>query len=68
MEVHPELWVGTNYKWHPIPKVHVTQAEYNKPQTEDAQLRAERHRKLEKVGITYDLGAVGYQPRTALET
>jgi nucleolar protein 15 len=29
-EVHPELWVGANRKWRPVPKVRVAQAEHNK--------------------------------------
>ncbi|KAJ7127133.1 hypothetical protein C8R44DRAFT_617737 [Mycena epipterygia] len=68
-EVHPELWVGANRKWRPVPTVRVAQAEYNKLRTKDEQLRAahrllkrqqERQRKLEKQGIEYDFGAAGY--------
>ncbi|KAJ7170590.1 hypothetical protein C8R43DRAFT_875612 [Mycena crocata] len=68
-EVHPELWVGANRKWRPVPKVRVAQAEHNKLRTEDEQLRAahrllkrqqERQRKLEKAGIKYDCGNAGY--------
>ncbi|KAJ7659924.1 hypothetical protein B0H17DRAFT_1095699 [Mycena rosella] len=77
--VHPELWVGANRKWRPVPVARVAQADHNKLRTKDEQLRAahrllkrqqERQRKLEKAGITYDCGAAGYQlpTATALET
>ncbi|KAJ7022623.1 hypothetical protein C8F04DRAFT_1137569 [Mycena alexandri] len=77
-EVHPELWVGANRTWRPVPKVRLAQAEYNKLRTPDEQVRAakrllkrqeERQRKLEKQGISYDFGAVGYKPLPkAIET
>ncbi|KAJ6544802.1 hypothetical protein DFH09DRAFT_928174, partial [Mycena vulgaris] len=68
-EVHPELWVGANRKWRPVPQVRVAQADHNKLRTKDEQLRAahrllkrqqERQRKLEKAGIAYDCSAAGY--------
>ncbi|KAJ7773082.1 hypothetical protein B0H16DRAFT_1408964 [Mycena metata] len=77
-EVHPELWVGANRTWRPVPKVRVAQAEHNKLRTPDEQVRAakrllkrqgERQRKLEKQGISYNLGDVGYKPLPkAIET
>jgi nucleolar protein 15 len=87
-QVHPELWVGANRRWRPVPKVRVAKAEHNKVggpsslcniarahyislqlRTQDEQMRVahrllkrqeERQRKLEKAGISYDLGAAGY--------
>ncbi|KAJ7227067.1 hypothetical protein GGX14DRAFT_347574 [Mycena pura] len=68
-QVHPELWVGANRKWRPVPKARVTQAEHNKLRTKEQQVRAthrllkrqqERQRKLAKEGISYDFGAAGY--------
>ncbi|KAJ7274526.1 hypothetical protein B0H12DRAFT_403027 [Mycena haematopus] len=29
-QVHPELWVGANRRWRPVPTVRVAQAEHNK--------------------------------------
>ncbi|KAJ6494694.1 hypothetical protein C8R47DRAFT_974566 [Mycena vitilis] len=68
-QVHPELWVGANRTWRPVPKVRVAAAEHNKLRSKDEQMRAahrllkrqqERQRKLEKAGIDYDFGAAGY--------
>jgi len=68
-QVHPELWVGANRKWRPVPKARVTQAEHNKLRTKEQQVRAthrllkrqqERQRKLAKDGIDYDFAAAGY--------
>ncbi|KAF8207606.1 hypothetical protein K438DRAFT_1575907 [Mycena galopus ATCC 62051] len=68
-QVHPELWVGANRRWRPVPTVRVAQAEHNKLRTKDEQMRAdhrllkrqeERRRKLEKAGISYDFGDAGY--------
>jgi len=75
-QVHPELWVGANRRWRPVPKVRVAQTEHNKLRTKDEQMRAahrllkrqeERQRKLEKAGITYDFGAAGYKLPKAVE-
>ncbi|KAJ6607387.1 hypothetical protein B0H10DRAFT_2072112 [Mycena sp. CBHHK59/15] len=69
-QVHPELWVGANRKWRPVPKVRVAQADHNKLRTKEEQLRVtnrllkrqqERQRRLEKEGIKYDFGAAGYK-------
>ncbi|KAJ7158885.1 hypothetical protein C8R46DRAFT_1224788 [Mycena filopes] len=75
-EVHPELWVGANRMWRPVPTVRVAQSEHNKLRTPDEQGRAarrllkrqqERQRKLEKQGIKYDLGVAGYKRPQAVE-
>ncbi|KAF7312233.1 RNA-binding domain-containing protein [Mycena indigotica] len=71
-QVHPELWVGANRKWRPVPKARVARAEHNKPRTKEQQLRAtdrllkrqeERHKKLLKLGIKYDATVAGYKPQ-----
>ncbi|KAJ7052559.1 hypothetical protein C8F01DRAFT_571058 [Mycena amicta] len=68
-KVHPELWLGANRKWRPIPKARVAQAEHNKPRTKEQQLRVadrlikrqdERQKKLAKAGIEYDVAGAGY--------
>ncbi|KAJ6513398.1 hypothetical protein C8R45DRAFT_891557 [Mycena sanguinolenta] len=75
-QVHPELWVGANRRWRPVPTVRVAQAEHNKLRTKDEQMRAnhrllkrqqERQRKLEKAGIKYDLGEAGYKLAKVIE-
>jgi len=68
--VHPELWVGANRKWRVVPTYRLTQAQHNKPRTEEQQRAAEkrlmkrqaaRKRKLAEAGIVYDFGKVGYK-------
>jgi len=69
-EVHPELWIGANRKWRPVPQDRVIRVKHNKPRSEDEQARAvkrllkrqnERKRKLVEAGIKYDFEAVGYK-------
>ncbi|EPT01393.1 hypothetical protein FOMPIDRAFT_1120567 [Fomitopsis schrenkii] len=68
-EVHPELWIGANRKWHVIPRDRIARVQHNKPRTEEEQERAEerllkrqeqRKRKLQEAGINYDFGGVAY--------
>ncbi|KAI0636087.1 hypothetical protein C8Q77DRAFT_1052818 [Trametes polyzona] len=68
-QVHPELWVGANRKWRPVPRDRVARVAHNKPRTEEEQSKAERRllkrqeqrkRKLEEAGINYDFEAVAY--------
>ncbi|KAA1467697.1 RNA-binding domain-containing protein [Dentipellis sp. KUC8613] len=68
-EVHPELWVGANRKWRPIPQGRIARVKHNKPRTEEEQQAAEnrllkrqssRKRKIAEAGIKYDFDAVAY--------
>ncbi|KAH9902617.1 hypothetical protein C8Q73DRAFT_635570 [Cubamyces lactineus] len=68
-QVHPELWVGANRKWRPVPRDRVARVAHNKPRTEEEQEKAERRllkrqeqrkRKLKEAGIDYDFEAVAY--------
>ncbi|KAI0368038.1 RNA-binding domain-containing protein [Pilatotrama ljubarskyi] len=68
-QVHPELWVGANRKWRPVPRDRVARVAHNKPRTEEEQEKAERRllkrqeqrkRKLEEAGINYEFEAVAY--------
>ncbi|KAF7327566.1 RNA-binding domain-containing protein [Mycena kentingensis (nom. inval.)] len=74
-EVHPELWIGANRKWRPVPKARLAQSEHNKPRTKEQQLRStdrllkrqeQRQQKLAKAGIEYDFGNVGYKAPKAV--
>ncbi|KAF9007625.1 hypothetical protein BDQ17DRAFT_1407471 [Cyathus striatus] len=69
-EVHPELWIGANKKWRPVPKDRLVRAQHNKPRTEEQKARAagrllkrqnQRKRKLQEAGINYDLDNVKYK-------
>ncbi|KAG8213223.1 hypothetical protein J3R82DRAFT_11688, partial [Butyriboletus roseoflavus] len=71
-EVHPELWVGANRKWRPVPRDRIARVQHNKSRTEESIRRAEkrlmkrqeeRKRKLAKVGIQYDFDAVAYKKK-----
>ncbi|KAF4614262.1 hypothetical protein D9613_007718 [Agrocybe pediades] len=74
-QVHPELWVGANRKWRPVPKARLARVHHNKPRTEEEQDKAakrllkrqeQRKQKLAKAGIDYDFDAVSYKkPVTA---
>lgn len=69
-KVHPELWIGTNRKWRPVPRDRFTRLEHNKARTADEQARAAkrlikrqnaRKRRLAEAGIEYDFDAVSYK-------
>ncbi|PIL29820.1 hypothetical protein GSI_08027 [Ganoderma sinense ZZ0214-1] len=71
-QVHPELWVGANRKWRPVPRDRVARVAHNKPRTEEELEKAEtrllkrqeqRKRKLEEAGIKYDFEAVAYKKK-----
>ncbi|KAI0787968.1 hypothetical protein C8Q74DRAFT_647087 [Fomes fomentarius] len=71
-QVHPELWVGANRKWRPVPRDRLARVAHNKPRTEEETAKAEarllkrqeqRKRKLEEAGIKYDFEAVAYKKR-----
>ncbi|CDO75163.1 hypothetical protein BN946_scf184866.g4 [Trametes cinnabarina] len=71
-QVHPELWVGANRKWRPVPRDRVARVAHNKPRTEEEQEKAERRllkrqeqrkRKLQESGIDYDFEAVAYKKK-----
>ncbi|KAI0671896.1 hypothetical protein C8Q78DRAFT_972909 [Trametes maxima] len=71
-QVHPELWIGANRKWRPVPRDRVARIAHNKPRTEEEQEKAEkrllkrqeqRKRKLEEAGIKYDFEAVAYKKK-----
>jgi len=71
-EVHPQLWVGANRKWRPVPRDRIARVQHNKPRTEGSIQRAEkrlmkrqeeRKRKLAEVGIKYDFDAVAYKKK-----
>ncbi|KAI0648949.1 hypothetical protein C8Q79DRAFT_924348 [Trametes meyenii] len=71
-QVHPELWVGANRKWRPVPRDRVARIAHNKPRTDEEQEKAEkrllkrqeqRKRKLEDAGIKYDFEAVAYKKK-----
>ncbi|EPQ52857.1 hypothetical protein GLOTRDRAFT_140451 [Gloeophyllum trabeum ATCC 11539] len=76
-EVHPELWVGANRKWRVVPRDRIARVQHNKPRTPEEQEKAERRllsrqdakkRKLQELGIKYDLDEVSYKkskPATA---
>ncbi|KAI0775046.1 hypothetical protein BD413DRAFT_669790 [Trametes elegans] len=68
-QVHPELWVGANRKWRPVPRERVARVAHNKRRTQEEQEKAEnrllkrqeqRKRKLADAGINYDFEAVAY--------
>ncbi|KAI9066327.1 RNA-binding domain-containing protein [Trametes sanguinea] len=68
-QVHPELWVGANRKWRPVPRDRIARVAHNKPRTEEEQEKAERRllkrqeqrkRKLQESGIDYDFEDVAY--------
>ncbi|KIY44076.1 RNA-binding domain-containing protein [Fistulina hepatica ATCC 64428] len=69
-DVHARLWVGANRMYRPVPKGRVARVEHNKPRTAESQERAtkrllrrqrERKRKLEALGISYDIDSAGYK-------
>ncbi|PFH52900.1 hypothetical protein AMATHDRAFT_188490 [Amanita thiersii Skay4041] len=69
-KVHPELWVGANRKWKVVPRDRVTRIAHNKKRTAEEQRKAtkrllkrerERKRKLEEVGIMYNVEKVSYK-------
>ncbi|TBU24013.1 hypothetical protein BD311DRAFT_767293 [Dichomitus squalens] len=71
-QVHPELWVGANRKWRPVPRARVARVAHNRSRTEDELEKAEarllkrqeqRKRKLEEAGIKYDFEAVAYKKK-----
>ncbi|KIP08213.1 hypothetical protein PHLGIDRAFT_104606 [Phlebiopsis gigantea 11061_1 CR5-6] len=74
-EVHPELWVGANKKWRPVPRDRVARVQHNKAclsRTAEEQDKAEKRllkrqaqkkRKLEEAGIKYDFDAVSYKKK-----
>ncbi|KIK96036.1 hypothetical protein PAXRUDRAFT_826421 [Paxillus rubicundulus Ve08.2h10] len=71
-EVHPQLWVGANRKWRPVPRDHLARVQHNKTRTEENIHKAEnrlmkrqkeRKRKLEEAGIQYDFDAVAYKKK-----
>ncbi|KAM5544528.1 hypothetical protein V8D89_001426 [Ganoderma adspersum] len=71
-QVHPELWVGANRKWRPVPRDRVARVAHNKPRTEEELEKAEarllkrqeqRKRKLEETGIKYDFEAIAYKKK-----
>ncbi|KAI1797402.1 hypothetical protein LXA43DRAFT_984257 [Ganoderma leucocontextum] len=71
-QVHPELWVGANRKWRPVPRDRVARVAHNKPRTEEELEKAEvrllkrqqqRKRKLEEAGIKYDFETVAYKKK-----
>ncbi|KAI9000667.1 hypothetical protein BD414DRAFT_472377 [Trametes punicea] len=71
-QVHPELWVGANRKYRPVPRDRIARLAHNKPRTEEEREKAERRllkrqelrkRKLEEAGIDYDFEAVAYKKK-----
>ncbi|KAG9315076.1 hypothetical protein JVU11DRAFT_4188 [Chiua virens] len=69
-EVHPELWIGADRKWRPVPTDRIARMQHNKSRTENDIKRAEkrlmkrqdeRKRKLAEAGIKYDFDAVAYK-------
>ncbi|KAL4066743.1 hypothetical protein V8B97DRAFT_2022556 [Scleroderma yunnanense] len=69
-KVHPDLWVGANRKWRPVPRDRIVRVQHHKPRTEESICKAERRlikrqeerkRKLEEVGIKYNFDAVSYK-------
>jgi len=72
-QVHPDLWVGANRKWRTVPTDRIERAKHNQFRTEEQRKRAtrrllkrqnSRQQKLKKLGIDYDLSAVGYKTTT----
>ncbi|RXW20368.1 hypothetical protein EST38_g5477 [Candolleomyces aberdarensis] len=75
-KVHPQLWVGANRKWRTVPPDQLTRARHNKKRDETEQYAAarrlvkrqnQRKRKLEELGINYNLDSVGYKKPKAVE-
>ncbi|KAH6913294.1 RNA binding protein [Coprinopsis sp. MPI-PUGE-AT-0042] len=75
-EVHPQLWVGANRKWRPVPSGRLAMAKHNKPRDKETQEAIakrlvkrdnKRKRKLEQVGISYDFDPVSYKKTKASE-
>ncbi|KAF9234628.1 hypothetical protein BU15DRAFT_65551 [Melanogaster broomeanus] len=73
-EVHPELWMGANRKWRPVPRDRISRLQHNKVTTMDYESihraekrlmkrQRERKRKLEEAGIKYDFDAVAYKKK-----
>ncbi|KAF9223534.1 RNA-binding domain-containing protein [Gyrodon lividus] len=71
-EVHPDLWVGANRKWRPVPRDRMARVQHNKVRTEESihkvekrlmKRQKERKRKLEEAGIKYDFDAVAYKKK-----
>ncbi|KAJ2929261.1 hypothetical protein H1R20_g7842, partial [Candolleomyces eurysporus] len=75
-KVHPQLWVGANRKWRTVPPDQLTRARHNKKRDETEQYAAarrlvkrqnQRKRKLDELGINYNLDSVGYKKPKAVE-
>lgn len=71
-KVHPDLWVGANRKWRPVPRDRIVRVQHHKARTEESIRKAEkrliqrqkaRKRKLEEAGIKYNLDAVSYKKK-----
>jgi hypothetical protein len=42
-EVHPQLWVGANRKWRPVPRDRLARVQHNKVRTVECQQRESSH-------------------------
>ncbi|KAF5392784.1 hypothetical protein D9757_001024 [Collybiopsis confluens] len=76
-EVHPELWIGANRKWRVVPRQQVARVAQNKPRTPEEQAKAskrlikrqnDKKRRLEELGISYNLDAVAYRKPVSMES
>jgi nucleolar protein 15 len=74
-KIHPDLWIGANRKWRVVPRDRIVRGEHNKPRTEEGRAKAskrllkrqaQKKRKLEEVGITYDFTKVSYKKPRAV--
>ncbi|OCF43198.1 hypothetical protein I317_02905 [Kwoniella heveanensis CBS 569] len=61
-EVHPQLWVGANKKFRPVPRARVEKQKHEKERTDEQKAKADknlkkkesqRKKKIEKAGIDY---------------
>ncbi|WVQ97030.1 hypothetical protein IAU59_004140 [Kwoniella sp. CBS 9459] len=61
-EIHPQLWVGANKKFRPVPRARVEKQKHEKERTDEQKAKADknvkkkesqRKKKIEKAGIDY---------------
>ncbi|KAL5486035.1 NOP15 [Sanghuangporus weigelae] len=71
-EVHPELWVGSNRRFRKVPMARLERLQQNKTRTDEQQKKIERRllkrqeqkkRKLEALGIDYDMAPFSYSKK-----